>query len=744
MKRKRLTALLLAAALGLSGCGSAEEMQQKLADMVGASKTVTPGTTISADSKWINSDIIGAIDENTPLREQDDFFTAVNRENILKADTGSLETGESIGTLYISDQVLLDRQMQLMTLPEDNVDGLDEKVMSADQLRHLQQLVQTLYQEAADIDLRNQRGVEPLRPYLEDIERISSLEELTAYFCDVGGANVSDLSLLPLSISRPQSEEDPEKYMARVSARTMLTLADYASYYDGISLEEKTGSEEIVKYALGKLGYGKAEIQNILKRCYRFEIKLARHMPSISKTDGSSNRDEINVTPQNSTYDLEGLKALAGNYPIETLLTAAGLADSEIFLVEEPDQVKNVGTLYTEANLEDIKSYLLVQLVRSNVDFLDETIYNMGQTLKAESDRARLDGQTDEEEEDNAGEASGTAAAADVNSTALASYVMEYLRDAYEEIYVGHYCDAETKEGLTKLTLQMMDGFRQVLLQADWMSEETREKALDKLDNMGVHVLYPDKMVDFSSLSFEGCSSLVEIMGRIYAFRQGQLKAYVNQPLNPQNWDLTQIPTAISNAAYMPTENTINICAGFLCTDDVYDPDATIEYNMGRMGTIIGHEISHGFDTSGYSFNRIGLQKDWWTRADRENFELRSRELVKYYDAMTPLPDSEATCNGSQLSGEAIADMGGMKAALLAAKELPDFDYASFFRNYAELWFVQRSYYDEYTLMSKDPHPLAFLRTNVILQQFDEFRDTFGIQPGDGMYLADEDRIAVW
>lgn len=340
MKWKRLTALLLAAALGLSGCGSAEEMEQKLADMVGASKKITPGTTISADSKWINSDIVGAIDESTPLREQDDFYTAVNRENILNADTDSLKTGDSLGTLYISDQVLEDRQKTLITLPEDNVDGLDEKVMSAEALQHLQHLVQTLYQEAADIDLRNQRGVEPLRPYLEDIEKISSLEELTVYFADVGGANVSDLSLLPLAVSRPQTEENPEKYMVKVSAQTMLTLADHAAYYSGISLEEKTGSEEIVHYALGKLGYGKAEIQDILKRCYRFEIKLARHMPSISQTDGSSNRDEINVAPENTAYDLEGLKALAGNYPIETLLSAAGLADSETFLVEEPDQVK--------------------------------------------------------------------------------------------------------------------------------------------------------------------------------------------------------------------------------------------------------------------------------------------------------------------------------------------------------------------------------------------------------------------
>ena len=326
----------------------------------------------------------------------------------------------------------------------------------------------------------------------------------------------------------------------------------------------------------------------------------------------------------------------------------------------------------------------------------------------------------------------------------ISTYISPYMRDAFEEIYIGHYCDAKTKEELTELTEQMAEGFRQVLLQADWMSEETREKALDKLDHMGLHVLYPDKMTDFSTLSFEGCDSLIEIVGRLKAFRQQQMKAYVNQPLDTQNWDLRTMPTSIPNAAYDVLSNSVNICAGFLCTKDVYDPEAGTEYNFGRMGTIIGHEISHGFDTTGYSFDRNGLREDWWTAEDREAFDIRSQNLIKYYNALSPLPNEAGSCDGKRLSGEAIADMGGVKAALLAAAEIPDFDYEEFFRNYAKLWFMQQDYHAEYLTLEQDEHPLAFLRVNVTLQQFEKFLETFHIVPGDGMYPEDENRIAVW
>lgn len=735
----RFAALVCAAALGLSGCDSAQEALNSFVDQ---DPEIVPGTTISADSKWINSDIIGAIDENTAVREQDDFYTAVNRDAILRVDPSKIKDGEPTGTLYESTSVQYERLLTLLDRSVDDTTGLDEAVMSAEELRHLQTLVRTFYDRAADLPTRNEQGAEPLRPYLEKIKAISSLDELTAYLADVGGANVSGLSLLPISISRPQSAEEEERYTVLVEAKAPLTLGDTASRYKELTISSKDLSEDLVFYALGQLGYEKAQIRRILNSCYRFEIKLAKHMPTVSESDGKTDRDEINIEEQYQTYDLENLKELAGNYPMETLLLAAGLDASETYLVEEPDQVKNVGSLYIEENLSDIQNYLIVQLVRKNAELLDETLHEKAQSLKNKEDQISLSGENgaeagegsaDENDEENS-----------QNKVIISTYISPYMRDAFEEIYIGHYCDAKTKEELTELTEQMAEGFRQVLLQADWMSEETREKALDKLDHMGLHVLYPDKMTDFSTLSFEGCDSLIEIVGRLKAFRQQQMKAYVNQPLDTQNWDLRTMPTSIPNAAYDVLSNSVNICAGFLCTKDVYDPEAGTEYNFGRMGTIIGHEISHGFDTTGYSFDRNGLREDWWTAEDREAFDIRSQNLIKYYNALSPLPNEAGSCDGKRLSGEAIADMGGVKAALLAAAEIPDFDYEEFFRNYAKLWFMQQDYHAEYLTLEQDEHPLAFLRVNVTLQQFEKFLETFHIVPGDGMYPEDENRIAVW
>lgn len=735
----RFAALVCAAALGLSGCDSAQEALNSFVDQ---DPEIVPGTTISADSKWINSDIIGAIDENTAVREQDDFYTAVNRDAILSVDPSKIKDGEPTGTLYESTSVQYERLLTLLDRSVDDTTGLDEAVMSAEELRHLQTLVRTFYDRAADLPTRNEQGAEPLRPYLEKIKAISSLDELTAYLADVGGANVSGISLLPISISRPQSAEEEERYTVLVEAKAPLTLGDTASRYKELTISSKDLSEDLVFYALGQLGYEKAQIRRILNSCYRFEIKLAKHMPTVSESDGKTDRDEINIEEQYQTYDLESLKELAGNYPMETLLLAAGLDASETYLVEEPDQVKNVGSLYIEENLSDIQNYLIVQLVRKNAELLDETLHEKAQSLKNKEDQISLSGENgaeagegsaDENDEENS-----------QNKVIISTYISPYMRDAFEEIYIGHYCDAKTKEELTELTEQMAEGFRQVLLQADWMSEETREKALDKLDHMGLHVLYPDKMTDFSTLSFEGCDSLIEIVGRLKAFRQQQMKAYVNQPLDTQNWDLRTMPTSIPNAAYDVLSNSVNICAGFLCTKDVYDPEAGTEYNFGRMGTIIGHEISHGFDTTGYSFDRNGLREDWWTAEDREAFDIRSQNLIKYYNALSPLPNEAGSCDGKRLSGEAIADMGGVKAALLAAAEIPDFDYEEFFRNYAKLWFMQQDYHAEYLTLEQDEHPLAFLRVNVTLQQFEKFLEIFHIVPGDGMYLEDENRIVVW
>ncbi len=747
MQKKSLTCRLLAglaaAALCLCGC-SGEEIQDSLNEMAKSTIHVIPGETMSEDSPWINTDIIGAIDEKTQIRLEDDFAAAANRERILGADTSEIESGDKkiVGTILESNYILEDRMDALMNLSPEDTEGLDTNVMSQEQLVHAQTLVKDYYNLAADVDARNAQGMEPLRDYAEEIQDISSLEELTAYLSDIGGSNVAGISLLPLSVTRARNEEDAREYTVYVTAQAPLSLGNEADTYKDISISEKDRAEDMVFYGLEKLGYTQQEIRRILRGCYAFEISLADHIPTIR--DADSDREKINVEKADQVYDLEQLTALAGNYPIADFLTAAGYDQSKTFTVEEPDQVKNVGRLYTEKNLEKIKDYLLVHLILENADVLDETLLQKSQALMSKNLQVKL---RDDEEEDGSQDTESTDSGKDevkVSDTIYSEYVMTNLRDVVDEIYIGHYCDAQTKQELVSLTEMQVEGFREVLLQADWMEEETRQKALEKLDNIGLHVLYPDELPDFSALDFADCSSLLEAKGCLLAYRQQQMASYINQPIDQSSWDIAYLSTSTCNAFYLPEENTINICAGFVASKGVYDPEESIEYNLGRIGTVIGHEISHGFDTAGYLYDKDGLAVNWWSQKDQEQFEIRARRLSQYYSTLSPVPQSTAAYKGEMVAGEAIADMGGVKAALMAAKKLDDFDYDKFFRSYANLWFEQLEYLTECTYFASDVHPLMFLRTNVTLQQFQEFQDTYQLQPGDGMYLAPEDRISVW
>ena len=176
----------------------------------------------------------------------------------------------------------------------------------------------------------------------------------------------------------------------------------------------------------------------------------------------------------------------------------------------------------------------------------------------------------------------------------------------------------------------------------------------------------------------------------------------------------------------------------------MYDPDAPIEQNYARLGTIVGHEVSHSFDTTGYAFDSEGLAYGWFTNEDEVALRQRSDKLASYYSKLMYLPRNNMPYTGTTVQGEAISDMGGVKCMLTLAEEIPDFDYDLFFRSFASMWARQTSYSVESNQAGQDEHPLGFFRTNVTLQQFDKFFETYGIGPGDGMYLAPEDRILVW
>ena len=291
----------------------------------------------------------------------------------------------------------------------------------------------------------------------------------------------------------------------------------------------------------------------------------------------------------------------------------------------------------------------------------------------------------------------------------------------------------------------MIDGFiavyEEMLRAEDWLSDATIEKAIRKLETMGRKAIYPDTLPDFSDLEFASAAeggTLLEAIDTILAYNRAEDIEMIGKPADPDEWGAS---TRVSNAYYNILDNELEILSGMAMGH--FGTDAPYAQVLGALGNVIGHEISHAFDPNGALFDETGALNDWWTEEDYAVFGRRTQKLIDYYDQIIPWEGAQAV-DGDTIKGEAIADMAGMKAALMLASEIEGFDYDLFFRSYAKSWADIYPFDRVEYLLAVDSHPLEYLRINTVVSQFQEFYDTYGVQPGDGMYLAPADRVSVW
>jgi putative endopeptidase len=537
----------------------------------------------------------------------------------------------------------------------------------------------------------------------------------------VGGEGWSSFGNLLLTLEMYTPYNSREQYSVYIMPFSEWSLSGQKSYtkYNSSDVKLRSYNESAAEYVLGELGYRESEIQRMLKENYQVEQKLAAGCIDDSKvTDTAKEVDE--------TLTLEDLEQMQGDYPLTQILEAQGLDGSDLFSVYQKDYLNTLAGVYTEENLEALRSFYLVHLVLETLPYLDQKSYGISEQRRAVTENVKEQKETETEEEKT-------------NQAQQMAYRIEndLFPDLLDELYAARYCKAEDKAALMELTQEMVSFYRQMLQEEDWLSEETRQKAVEKLDAMTLRVLYPDVLKDYSGLNYDSNGTIVDAVNDIQEFSLAERKNDVNQPIRKSDWPIS---TRTANAGYVQEENSINICAGLMADGQVYNRDASEEFNLGRVGMVIGHEITHAFDTNGYQYDKDGLKNNWWSKEDEEAMRQRADKVNKYYHSFTPVAGETYSAN---VASEAIADMGGVKCVLGIAKEREGFDYEEFFRSYAGLWKTKDNYSAE-LLMSEDTHPLAFLRTNITVQQFDEFLETFDIQEGDGMYLSPEERITVW
>lgn len=677
--------------------GEAEpEAESDAAETESAGGTEEEAPDYTTGTPWLDSNIDGNVTADLETNLKDDFYLAVNQDEILDLTYRPGKIAESV--LGQGEVVLEDNMMALIT---------DESFANreAEQLR-------SYYHALDDWETREPLARELAREYLDKIDGMKTLQDYYEAVHDWYDIHSLDSwGLIEFGVTF--AFDDSTTYIGAIDGPS-LTLADSAEYKERTEVGEKSyeRAKRIYEYGCELMGLDQEAADQEFDRMIDFEAKIAEH----TMTQAEQMRADA-LEKMNNYATIDELDQMLGdNYDLRAELEDNGFLPERI-MVYMPDQIQFIGELLSdESNLADIQNWMKVRCLIDNVpDMSQEAMIHVAEITR------EIRGTQEIQEYDKM----------------LLYQVAEDLGIFMQQAYVERYASPEMKEQIATLCKDIADEYREMLQEVDWLSQETRDKAAEKLDAITINAVYPDKWEDYSGLDVTG-KNYYEAEQAIKEFTARHICSKVNQKMDPEIWQVSPLDV---NAYYDPQDNSINILLGIL-GENVYTTDMSKEELYGKIGAVIGHEISHAFDSQGSQFDKDGNMTSWWTEADKDAFEERVEKVRACYDQIAIYGDSYLV--GSKLDGEATADITGVKCLLRLAEEDENFDYDVFFRAYADIWCEKLTPYAAEYYYIYDSHPPSYLRCNVTLQQFDEFLETYDIQEGDGMYLAPEDRITVW
>ena len=658
-------------------------------------------------TQWPDASLIGVAEQLGDPGVRTDYYLSANYEWL--SGQRVHEQGE-VADEVSGKQEVSDRKRQMFS-DRDRYHGDDI------------QILRDYYDAAADWERRDQEGIEPVRKYFAAIEDIGSLQELTEYLA----CPETDPFCILMTLNTSLDLEDTSSWILELGEDQFSVLPRIFHNSDPAEVEAVRQDFEIpVRLLLTKAGWQEEEIERLMKESFALEDRLLECAFGQEEDQGKDKETESRF---GGCLPLDEFVSRCRNFPLKEILDAYGVTGGRVRAVY-PQYIELLDEIYTEKNLPALKAYLLTHTAYSAYSFLD--LETAGCLIREE--------ETDEE----------------FRKIMNASYQNEVLSSrgllsvAEENAYMTYFTDDEEKQDITALCEEIRDAFREILEHSDWLSAEGREQAVAKLDNMTFSVLKPDQLIDSSYLAADREASFLDNYAHILVNSIRHNCALAGTARVPGDWryDIRpEIATTAENAFYYGSFNQFFILSGFV-NEATYRKDMPVEEKLGRLGEVIGHELTHGFDPQGIQYDKHGNKAvtdsrpyGWLPEEDYKAFMERAERIAAYYNAIKSFP--YAACDGEKVWGEAAADIGGMAIGLKIAEKYKEFDYDRYFRSHAELWRMQCTISTERYDVS-DEHPLRCLRVNTVVQQFDEFLDTYGVREGDLMYLAPEDRIALW
>ncbi len=626
---------------------------------------------------------------------KDDFYAAVNRDWL---ETSTIPAGQMInGTLYTLAFEVNDQIARLITdiASQPQEPGTAEAKIAA------------LYQTVMDVEGREKAGVEPIQQYLDAIDAAGSVKELMEAEVKLR-EELGFVTLLSFGLTIDLMNSS--RYAVRFAPFEPMLGKDF---YAG---EDPTLTEAYLNFVTKLFilcGEEETAARADAQRVYDMEKAVSK--------DSLDPQDRGNVDLIYNLYTMAELETVFPGVDLEGFYAGSGLKPAEQIGVSDVGAMEAAAAYFTDEHLSDLKAMSKMGLALMTCATLNQDF--MEAEYEFQAAYYGMEGRQEPEQ---------------IAAAQVQSLLGDYLSRAYTEAYFTPQAKADVEEMIE----EFIAIYKERLQSQDWMSEETRAMALKKLDAMQVKVGYPDSWETYlDNADIKGVEEGGTFFSNMIAVQKAardDMLSYQDKGVDKSLWMMS--PYTV-NACYNATANDITFPAAIL-QSPLYDVNAGREENLGGIGYIIAHEITHAFDNNGAKFDEKGNAADWWTQADYAAFQEKCQAVVAWYDGQESAPG--IVCSGALTLSENVADLGALSCVVEAAGKLDAPDYEALFRAIARAWASTAPRNTLEYLSAADVHAADKLRVNRALQTIDLFYETFGIREGDGMWVSPEDRVSIW
>jgi len=635
---------------------------------------------------------------NPDIRPQDDLFGHVNGR--------WLEDTE-----IPSDKAAWGPFVQLADLAEQQVRDIVEELAATDapdgeEARKIGDLFRS-FMDTEEIERRGVRGIKPLIDAVGGLRDVRDFAAFLGEFERIGGFGVFGSYI-------DTDAKNSDRYIVNL-LQGGLGLPDESYYRDDkyAEIREKYVGYLTKLFTLGGQDDPAGAAQTVLD----LETRLAQ---------GHWERHETREVQK--TYNLKTLaelRELCPAFDFEGYIRNLGGTEETIaeVCVRQPSYFEHLSSVLEDSELSQWQAWLLSRVLRSAAPYLPEEFVEAnfdfyGRTLSGTPElRARW--------------------------KRAVAFVEGAMGEAVGKEYVARHFPPRSKQVMDELVENLLQAYRTSIAALDWMTEETKQRAYEKLETFRPKIGYPVKFRDYSHLRV-AADDLLGNAAAAAAFETDRELNKIGSPVDRDEW--LMLPQTV-NAYYNPGVNEICFPAGIL-QRPFFDADAEPAENYGGIGAVIGHEVGHGFDDQGAQYDGAGNMNDWWTPEDKAAFEVKSKSLIEQYNGFEPRNLPGEHVNGALTVGENIGDLGGLtiahKAYLIAeGGSASTDDRRTLFFNWAHVWRTKRRKELDQTYLATDPHSPPEFRANIV-RNLDEFHEVFETSPGDGLWLDPDDRVRIW